>query len=182
MKQRLSILLCGLTVWPFVTSPTSQATPSLAVLGLAQTCKAAPRTVVDYFRLLPRRYTEGEPQHLLRNTITTDLKNDYLQTAGDAGQPGFTTTLFRHNGRVLVALRADYEMGSSLKLLRYEGGQWRDVTKAILPVRYNENNIYELPRYGTTIEVYKGEGEGHDERGRRLYSLDWKNGAFHWRR
>ena len=79
------------------------------------------------------------------------------------------------NGRYVVAFSADADRaltdGCRLLLLSYEGGRWRDVTKALLPVAFNKKLAYKLPRQGRSIEVT-------DEGGRRLYDLTWRNDRF----
>lgn len=52
-----------------------------------------------------------------------------------------------------------------------EGEEWRDVTQATLPVPFDPKLVYELPRFGTTINVM-------NERGGKVYELVWTNGSF----
>jgi hypothetical protein len=100
---------------------------------------------------------------------------------GEAAQPTLYMALFRYKGRVLVGVYADGEGGGDLSLLRYENGRWKDVTKALLPVPYNENYIYMIPRYGTTIKVTTGNSEDNwveYGRGKKVYDLVWTQGKF----
>ena len=53
----------------------------------------------------------------------------------------------------------------------YKEGQWKDVTKHVLPIRINDEFRYEMPRYGTTIKAT-------NRRGKRLYDLIWTNEVF----
>jgi hypothetical protein len=56
-------------------------------------------------------------------------------------------------------------------LLSYEGGKWRDVTRASLPVAFDKKLAYTLPRRGRSIEVW-------DEVGHKHYTLTWVKGRF----
>jgi hypothetical protein len=49
------------------------------------------------------------------------------------------------------------------------------VTKSVLPAAADEGLEYEMPRYGTTIEV-------KDKRGKRLYNLAWEGDGFSLKR
>jgi hypothetical protein len=175
------------------TPKTSTTRPKWAKPASATPKAASPKTVLDYFYLLPQSYFEFPKSQLNSylysegfNMLTTvDEKNDYLRMAGDAAQVSIYMALFRHKGRVLVGIYADGEGGGDLDLMRYENGKWKDVTKSMLPVPYNENYHYIIPRYGTTIKVTTGNKEDNWEeygRGKRVYDLVWTNGKFKVRR
>lgn len=147
--------------------------------------KAAPKTVVDYFLLLPQQYFEvrlSERSGLLRY-CTIDLKHDYLAMPGDGAQASLRIALFRHAGRVLVAVhdRGYDPPDPTLDFLRYERGRWKKVNDEVLPADWDTNSeaakyrgeIYTLPRYGSAIRVT-------DVLGEKLGKLIWKNGRFKW--
>jgi hypothetical protein len=151
---------------------------------------AKPKTVLDYFLLLPYEpffHEIGESQSARKKWLyekgvgnIIDIKNDYIRMSGDAAQPTMYMALFRYHGRVLVGV---YEYGeggvemASLHFMRYENGRWKDVTKAMLPVSYNDHYFYRLPRYGTTIRVTRGDPIGEDG-GKKVYDLVWIKGRF----
>ena len=191
----MAVLLASGVAWSQstnATAKTTRATNSTTKPKTAKPAKAKPRTVVDYFYLLPgTNFDGGFASRALRTSwlreegSIIDTKNDYLRMTGEAGQPTLYMALFRYKGRVLVGVYADGEGGGDLSLLRYENGKWRDVTKSMLPVPYNENYIYMIPRYGTTIKVTTGNSEDNWEeygRGKKVYDLVWAEGKFKvWR-
>ena len=159
---------------------------------MAKLATVRPKTVLDYFMLLPQEFFEFPKSHLKSylygegfNMLMVDKKNDYLRMAGDAAQVTIYMALFRHKGRVLVGIYTDGEGGGMLHLMRYENRRWKDVTKAMLPIPYNEDYIYMIPRYGTTIKVTTGNKEGNwieYGRGKKVYELVWTGGKFKVRR
>jgi hypothetical protein len=193
----ITVLLATSASW----SASTKTTPAKTTTAKTSTNKsktaqepttAKPRTVVDYFYLLPGVYFDGgfasralRTSWLREEGSIIDTKNDYLRMTGEAGQPTLYMALFRYKGRVLVGIYADGEGGGDLSLLRYDSGKWRDVTKTMLPVAYNENYIYMIPRYGTTIKVTTGNSEGNWQeygRGKKVYDLVWTQGKFKVRR
>ncbi|HEX8237640.1 MAG TPA: hypothetical protein VF600_16905 [Abditibacteriaceae bacterium] len=175
------------TTFKTTTAKTSTTKPKAA-----KPATASPKTVLDYFMLLPQDFFEFPKSHLKSylhdesgEILMVDKKNDYLRMAGDAAQATIYMALFRHKGRVLVGTYSDGEGGGILHLMRYENGKWRDVTKAMLPVPYNDNYIYIIPRYGTTIKVTTGNSEEdwvEYGRGKKVYELVWTQGKFKVRR
>lgn len=136
--------------------------------------KVARRSVLDYFSLLPSRYFEVEHRsHLLTKDSRPiiDLKNDYLETIGDGHQPSLQVAVFRYRGRDVVAVSADHEEGYSFELLRYENLRWRNATGDLSPIASKDELHFKLPRYGTTIQVYRSNGT-------RLANLYWEKGSF----
>lgn len=132
------------------------------------------RSVVDYFRLLPSRYFEVEDRSVLLQKSRLpliDLKNDYLQTSGDAAQPALQVAVFRYRGQDVVAVSAAYEIGFSFDLLKYENRRWRNVTDDLSPLVSKKNLRFKIPRYGTTIQVYQ-------DNGTHLANLYWEKGSF----
>jgi hypothetical protein len=146
-----------------------------------------PKTVADFFRLVPERYMEGYDlrfrEELLRGEhrgVVVDIGNGYISYDASDNPTGFEFAIFRKsNGGYIVAYsdsvsdNFDWEIGDgyALFLLSYEGGRWRDVTRALLPVAFNKKLTYKLPRQGRSIEVT-------GESGRKLYTLTWRNDRF----
>jgi hypothetical protein len=150
------------------------------------------RTVVDYFMLLPQKFL-GEPLSLAQRRAwvrdsavdgnVVDLKNDYLHV-GEYGR-SVQAAVFRHKGRAVFAV-SDREVSGDMsppavdkrafRLLRFEGGRWKDVTRALMPVRVDLRKIYTLPRVGTTIKVESATSDAI------YYSLVWSGGKFKLRR
>jgi len=148
---------------------------------------SAPRTVSDYFKLLPESYFEARNPAEARQVRAQMLKaadvdtgNDYLEVGGDAAQAGLSVALFRHAGSVTVAVNAQGEY-YSFDLLRRENGRWRNVTRTLVP-GFSRHHIYEVPRQGTTIRVFdnliKEDDFAPADRGRHLYDLLWSDGKF----
>ena len=155
-----------------------------------------PKTVRDFFELLPQKYftLEGcaadptkrncdraRAEYLKRYLEVEDTANGYMRGGCDGAQGCFHMALFkRPDGTYVVGLTTSHEMSESSYFLEYAGGAWRDVAARVVP-GYGEDKVYELPRYGTTVEVFENrmvEGEGWRERGRKLYDLAWKDGKF----
>lgn len=163
---------------------------AFALLANAQT----PRTVREFFNLLPQRYfllegcaanpTRQNCDKARREYIDTfleieDTPNGYWKSGCDGAQSCLTMALFkRPNGTYIVALKKEFEMGVDNYFLEYKNGRWSDIARAVIP-DFSSNNIYELPRQGTTVEVFARENtDDIPKRGKKLYDLIWKNGKF----
>lgn len=153
-----------------------------------------PKTVRDFFNLLPAKYftLEGcEPnkdkncdkarrEYIDTFLETEDTANGFWKSGCDGAQSCLTIALFkRPDASYIVALKTDFEGFSRNYFLEYKGGEWFDISAKIIP-QFSTKNIYELPRIGTTIEVYKQKLVDPDltRRGAKLYDLAWKNGKF----
>lgn len=155
-----------------------------------------PKTVREYFALLPQKYftLEGcvdnptkrncdraRAEYLKTFLEVEDTANGYMRGGCDGAQSCFHMALFRRPGGArVVGLTTSFEGVEGSYFLEYAGGRWRDVGARVVP-EYGEDKVYEMPRYGTTVEVYENRmvaGEDYRERGRKLYNLTWKNGAF----
>jgi hypothetical protein len=153
-----------------------------------------PRTVRDYFNLLPQKYftLEGcEPQKdknceraradLIKNYLEVeDTPNGYLKLSCDGGQSCLRMALFkRPDGSYLVGVHTLHEADEVNHFLEYRDGSWTDVSQQVVP-GFDNARIYELPRYGTTVQVYKKEfpEKTFSERGAKIYDLEWKDGKF----
>ena len=158
--------------------------------GTAAAQSSEPKTVADFFLLVPERYMEGYDlrfrEEMLRGEhrgVVVDIENGYISYDASDNPTGFEFVIFRkNNGRYIVAysdgVSDNFDVNPyTFFLLSYEGGKWRDVTKELLPVPYDEKLSYRLPRRGRSIEVWGGEGIG-----RELYTLTWRNDRFHLKR
>ena len=157
--------------------------------GTAAAQSSEPKTVADFLLLVPDRYMDGYDlrfrEELLRGEhrgVVVDIPNGYISYDASDNPSGFEFAIFRKsNGKHLVAYSTgsfhDQEMAEELGnwptlfLLSYEGGRWRDVTRASLPVAYDKKQAYMLPRRGRSIAVWDG-------RSRKFYTLTWKNDRF----
>ena len=153
-----------------------------------------PRTVREFFNLLPQRYfalegcaanpTKQNCDKARRDYIKTfleieDDRNGYWKSGCDGAQSCLVMTLFkRPDATYIVALKTEFEMGADNYFLEYKNGRWLDISREVIP-EFSKNNIYELPRQGTTVEVFaKKNTDDIPERGKKLYDLVWKNGKF----
>jgi hypothetical protein len=192
----VAVLMMGCNSWSKSTSSStvknSAAKVTTSKPKTAKPAMATQKTVLDYFMLLPQQFFEFPKSHLKSylhdegfEMLMVDKKNDYLRMAGDAAQATIYMALFRYKRRVLVGTYSDGEGGGVLHLMRYENGRWKDVTKAVLPVPYNDNYQYIIPRYGTTIKVTTGNSDDNwieYGRGKKVYDLVWTQGKFRVRR
>jgi hypothetical protein len=178
--QRANLIFRILCVLAVATAPGVKASPAQS---------SEPKTVGDYFILVPERYMPYDlpfRRELLRGEhrgAVIDVRNGYISWDASDAPDAFEFAIFRKsNGRYVVAYNDvgddfDGETGheAGLILLSYEGGRWRDVTRALLPVALDRRLGYKLPRKGRSIEVT-------GERGRKLYTLTWANDRFRLKR
>lgn len=148
---------------------------------------AQPKTVVDYYLLLPDKYTievsKERRRQLVRDDsgriVAKDIKNGYLYISGDAGESGMVMALFkRPDGSYLIGVNPYDEIADDLYVLSYDRGKWRDVTRAVIP-GYSRKLMYTLPQRGTTIEV---NSQPSNQPSKKLYELVWAHGRFTIRR
>jgi hypothetical protein len=142
-----------------------------------------PTNVRDYFLLVPERYIGYDRsfrEELLREKVAgtvVDVKNGYISYKASDNPETFEFTIFKKaDGKNLVAFSVAYDPDfpdttSKLLLLSYENGRWADVTRAMLPVRFDKRLTYKLPREGTNINVT-------DDKGRKMYRLVWTKSKF----
>ncbi|HEY8563025.1 MAG TPA: hypothetical protein VIL74_21795 [Pyrinomonadaceae bacterium] len=153
-----------------------------------------PRTVRDFFNLLPEKYflLEGcEPaedrnceraraEYVKNYLEIEDAANGYWKSGCDGAQSCLQMALFkRPDAGYVVGVHTLHEANEINHFLEYRNGNWIDVSAQVVP-EFSDRNIYELPRYGTTVAVYKKvfpEPE-FSERGAKIYELEWKNGKF----
>ena len=144
-----------------------------------------PRTVVDYYMLLPDKYFEADRDQRLhwmldpKRGAIIDVPNGYLYAPGDGAQTDIYACIFnRANGSYLVAVNYNDKDGvfeTFLDFFIYERGHLTSVTKSVLPVPFNKDLFYDLPRHGTTIHVTNSSGK-------RLYDLVWNRRVFRVKR
>ncbi len=140
-----------------------------------------PKTVLDYYLLLPEKYFEANKEQRVKWMLdpgkgaVVDIKNGYIYAAGDGAQTAIDVCLFKRPHRLpLIAVKShdpDTRDYTHLDFYEYKNGALVEVEKGVLPVKVNENFKYDMPRYGRTIEV-------RDQRGRKLYSLNWSGQRF----
>jgi len=153
-----------------------------------------PRTVRDFFNLLPEKYfpLEGcEPQkdvncerarrEYVKNFLEVeDTANGFWKSGCDGAQTCLQMALFkRPDATYIVAVQTLNETEETNYFLEYKGGKWFDISAQVIP-DFSDKNIYELPRKGTTVKVFKKnfpEPE-YSERGAKIYDLEWKDGKF----
>ena len=155
-----------------------------------------PKTVCDFFELLPQWYftldecdsyptkkncDRARAKYLKKFLEVEDTANGYMKGGCDFAQECFHMALFkRPDGTYLIGLTTYFELCEDSYFLEYVDGRWHDVGTQVVP-EYGRDKAYELPRYGTTVEVYEieqVEGDIYRERGRKLYDMTWKNGTF----
>jgi len=153
-----------------------------------------PKTVREFFNLLPAKYftlegcipsedkncDKARREYIDTFLETEDTANGFWKSGCDGAQSCLTMALFkRPDTSYIVALKTEFESESRNYFLEYKSGNWTDISAKVIP-QFSRNNIYELPRIGTTIEVYKKKLVDPDltKRGAKLYDLAWKNGKF----
>ncbi len=153
-----------------------------------------PRTVREFFNLLPQRYfplegcsdkpTKANCDRARREYVAAfleveDTANGFWKSGCDGAQSCLTMALFkRPNATYIVAVQTEFEMGTDNYFLEYRNGKWTDISAQVIP-KFSKNNIYELPRNGTTVGVFaKDRNSEVGERGKKLYDLVWKSGKF----
>jgi hypothetical protein len=168
----------------------AEATPVAAQTG--------PRTVMDFFALLPDKYfglegcdraTDKDCKKAREDYIKTygevvDVKNGYFKGGCDGAQTCIEMAIFkRPDGSYLVGIATFAEMMNDFYFLDYAGGKWTDVAADAVP-EFSKKNWYELPRVGTTMKVYSKKivEETADyeisDKGKLMYELAWKDGKF----
>ncbi len=199
-----SIFACGVAAPTANNAPPAPTPAAEAKTGGAGDAtdvsqpQSGPRTVMDFFALLPDEYftlegcdrardvgcKKARAEYLKTFTEVEDIKNGYFKGGCDGGQSCIEMAIFKKpDGTYLVGVATFAEMMNDFHFLEYSGGKWTDVSLVAVP-DYNKKHWYELPRIGTTMKVFakKIVEETADfeisEKGRLLYSLAWKDGKF----
>ena len=157
-----------------------------------------PRTVRDFFNLLPQKYfplescdpakdknCEKARREYVKNYLEVeDTKNGYWESGCDGAQACLTMALFkRPDGNYIVGVQTLQEIDEDNYFLEYRNGKWSDVSSQIVP-EYSKDKRYKLPHYGTTVEVFstklveKGADYEIRDRDKKIYALEWKDGKF----
>jgi hypothetical protein len=143
-----------------------------------------PKTALDYYLLWACRDAEGDKQKAAQELLTSlkesggylhDTQNGYLKANDGCCCTGPTIVcLFRRtDGSYLAAIKYGDEEGEPpvLGFYEYRNGQIVKTKTSPLPVKYNRQFDYEMPRFGTTIKV-------RDSEGRMRYALQWNRERF----
>ncbi len=162
------------------------------------TANDGPKTVRDFFALLPEKYfilegcfresdkdcSKARAEYLKTFTEVEDIANGYFKGGCDGAQACIEMAIFkRPDGSYLVGLATSGEMMNDFYFLDYKDGKWSDISSTVVP-EFSKKNWYELPRVGTTVKVFakKIDEQGKDyeisEKGKKLYDLEWKDGKF----
>ena len=157
-----------------------------------------PKTVREFFMALPDKYftlegCESEKdkgckkakEDYLRNLLEAeDTANGYLKGGCDGAQHCIEMALFKKpDGTYVIGVTTEGEMSSHAYFLDYNGSTWTDISSKVVP-QYSKKNFYQLPQYGTTVEVFGKQVSDEDadadigDKGDKLYDLEWKNGKF----
>lgn len=172
------------------------ATPAIST-PVALPAADGPKTVRDFFSLLPDKYfvlegcerekdkdcSKARAEYLKTFTEVEDIKNGYFKGGCDGAQSCIEMAIFkRPDGNYLVGVATSGEMINDFYFLDYTGGKWTDVSRDV--PEFSKANWYELPRVGTTVKVFakkvteKGEDFEISEKGKKLYDLVWRDGRF----
>lgn len=107
-----------------------------------------PKTVRDFFSLLPQKYftlegcfrerdrncEQARKEYLERFTDVEDIANGYFKGACDGAQSCIEMTLFkRPEGTYIVGLSTANEAMNDYYFLEYRNGKWFDVSKQVVP-------------------------------------------------
>lgn len=169
-----SVFLLALLASATVLAPRAQAKPAAKSAGS--------RTVSAYFLSIPADYFDNPPAELLRHATVRENAHDYIEIhlPKSSGESEIKFTLFRYHGRILAAITVKGRFGAWANFLRYAGpNNWQSVTEDMIP-SFSESCWYDIPRYGTTIGVFKLSFAADDKPvvGKRLYGLAWRDGEF----
>lgn len=144
---------------------------------------AEPKSVVDYYRLLPDKYFEADEKQRVNWMLDTrrgaivDLEHGYLHALGDGAQTDIYVRLFDRPGQLPV-MAVMYYASDSQDFTYLDFFEYRDgglVQESLSPVAIDENFKYELPRHGNTIQAFNAHGSP-------VYDLVWSKTKFELRR
>ena len=167
------------------TSLTKLLLALLGVLIFQSTSEAqssTPKTVLDYYQLLPEKYFEADKEKRVKWMLdasrgaVVDIKNGYIYAAGDGAQASLYIRLFKRpkGGTPLVAVKShepDTDEYTYIDFYELKNVALVEVKEKVLPVKVNKNLKYKLPRYGKSIDV-------SNSRGTKLYTLIWSGRRF----
>ena len=145
------------------------------------TADDGPKTVRDFFALLPEKYfilegcfresdkdcSKARAEYLKTFTEVEDIANGYFKGGCDGAQACIEMAIFkRPDGSYLVGLATSGEMMNDFYFLDYKDGKWSDISSTVVP-EFSKKNWYELPRVGTTVKVFA-----------KKIDEQWKDGKF----
>jgi hypothetical protein len=142
---------------------------------------SSPMTVYQYFLLLPSEFFFEDYHSSLQRTdmivnsneSILDNRHEYLYVPGGDGQSYIEMAVFKYKGMDTVAVRAEsYDpFIPFMDFFRCKNGKLVDVTKQVMPVRFNPNYNWALPERGTKIIATS-------PKGKEMVQLSWINGRF----
>ena len=143
-------------------------------------------SVLDYFSLLPSLgigygSTFQERRELLQpvNRPIVDVRHDYVLVHPDSS-PAEQIAVFRTRNKpdLLAVSLPDFQSDyNDFTLYRLQNGKLRDVTREALPMPSDTGRLlYELPRFGTTIRVFRFNIETQSRR--HVFDLRWRGDHF----
>ena len=172
---------------------------ALVLFGISSYAQTKqPKTVRDFFNLLPQKYFEigccgvhDEPdseeahaKYLETFLKVEDTANGYLEGGCEGGQACIKMALFKKpDGTHIVGVETYTTMTEHNYFLEYRNGRWYNVSAKVVP-QYSKDKTYNLPRYGTKMEVFAKrfvENTGSHviyDQGPKIYDLIWSNGKF----
>lgn len=130
-----------------------------------------PKTVLDYFNLLPDKYFEDpivRKQWIHHKSTITDIPNGYLFLQGDGAQSSLTVCLFKKaDASYIIGVHSESSDNNDLNFYRYHAGQWQDITQQTLPNEITADYLHQyadgaesnyahnlkMPRTGTSIII-----------------------------
>ena len=127
---------------------------------------------------------KSKEKYLKQYLDVEDTANGYMKGGGDGAQDAFEMALFKKpDGSYLIGFytigEGDVEDVPHTVFLQYRAGRWTDVSKTAVPNYDPKKYIYQLPRQGTTVEVFQKDEAGSDfNKGKKLYDLSWSKGKF----
>src|SRR5262245_5975280 len=163
-----------------------------------------PKTVREFFMALPDKYftvmgcqpakdkgcTKAKEDYLRNVLQAEDSATGYLKAGCDGGQECIEMALFRKpDGTYVIGVTTGSELASHSYFLDYNGKTWTDISSKVVP-QFSKKNYYQLPQYGTTVEVFGRQIADEDkdedadapadtgEKGDKLYDLEWKGSKF----
>lgn len=146
IKANKFILLIVLSAFTFACATSVEAR---RLAGSSNTQKSAPRTVLDYYRLLPAKYLNlAQDSTTCKPVISVnDAANGYLALGVPRGKclasgnweswAGAEIALFKKRaGGYVIAVAQTETMtvsNTNLVFLEYDAGEWRSVTDKVAP-------------------------------------------------
>ncbi len=180
------------------SNAASAGAPAPTPTPAPETATNQPKTIRDFFTLLPEKYftlegcdrekdagcKKARAEYLKTFTEVEDIANGYFKGGCDGGQSCIEMAIFkRPDGTYLVGVATSGEMMNDFYFLDYNGGKWSDISSTAVP-DFSKKNWYELPRVGTTVKVFakkiieQGDNYEVSDKGKKLYDLQWKDGKF----